>query len=66
MRPGLEREITILESRLENREVQSQSTLTGSFVAGVRKGQIGLPPGEKRVSAKPVCVYCKGPHSALL
>ena len=64
LRAGLEREITILESGLENREVQSQSTLTGSFVAGVRKGQIGLPPGEKRVSAKPVCVYCKGPHSA--
>ena len=63
LRAGLEREITILESGLENREVQSQSTLTGSFVAGVRKGQ--FPPGEKRVSAKPVYVYCKGPHSAL-
>ena len=45
----------VLESGLENREGQSQSTLTGSFVAGVRKGQIGMPLGEKRVSAKPVC-----------
>ena len=69
LRAGLKREITILESGLENREVQSQSTLTGSFVAGVRKGQMGLPPVEKRVSAKPVCVcvcvYCKGLHSEL-
>ena len=41
LRTGIKREITILESGLENREVISQFTLTGSFFAGVRKGQYG-------------------------
>ena len=52
LRSSIEKEVIILESGLE----QQRSTITGAFYTGVRKGTSG--------SAKPLCVYCKGPHSS--
>ena len=66
LRTGIEREIAILESGLENRDDHSQTSITGSFFTGIRKEKLRSPLGDRRaVSAKPLCVYCKGPHSAV-
>ena len=65
LRSSIEKEITILESGLEHQGDHSRSTITGSFYTSVRKGQSGQQSGDKRVvSAKPVCVYCKGAHNS--
>jgi len=66
LRSAIEKEITVLESGLDSQGDSSRSTISGTFLAGVRKGHSGQHQlGDKRiVSAKPVCVYCKGPHSS--
>ena len=65
LRNSIEREITILESGLKQQGDHGRSTITGSFYAGVHKGQSGQQSGDKKgVSAKPICVYCKGPHNS--
>lgn len=38
----------------------------GSFHTGVRRGQARQQLGDNRmVSSKPICTYCKGPHSSV-
>ena len=65
MRRAIEKEIIVLESGLDNQGDSGRSTVTGSFLAGIRKGQSGQQLADKRfVSAKPTCVYCKGLHSS--
>lgn len=65
LRSSIEKEIIILESGLEHQGEHNRSTITGSFHTSVRKGSLGLQLGDKRVvSTKPVCAYCKGPHSS--
>ena len=62
---AIEKEIIVLESGLDSQDDGRRSTVTGSFLAGVRKGQMGQQPTDKRiVSAKPLCVNCKGSHSS--
>jgi len=57
LRTGIEREITILESGLENHDDHSQASITGSFFAGERKEQSKLPSRDRKaVNAKPMCV----------
>jgi len=57
LRTGIEKEITILESGLENREDHNHTSITGSFFAGVYKDYSKRPSGDRKtVSAKPLCV----------
>lgn len=66
LQASIKREINILESGSENHDDHSQTSITGSFFTGVHKGQSRTPSGERKVvSAKPMCLYCKGPHSAV-
>ncbi|XP_065920284.1 uncharacterized protein [Dysidea avara] len=65
VRRAIEKEIIVLESGLDNQGDSGRSTITGSFLTGIRKGQSGQQLADKRfVSAKPTCVYCKGLHSS--
>ena len=62
---AIEKEVRILESGFDRHSDLNRSTITGSFHAGVEKKQIDVQPRERGVSAKPVCVYCKGSHVSI-
>ena len=59
---AIEKEVTVLESGSEKHSDHHHSTITGSFHAGIQKGQFTSQPRERGVSTKPVCIYCKGSH----
>ena len=65
LRNAIEKEVRFLESGFDRHSDLNRSTITGSFHAGVEKKQIDVQPRERGVSAKPVCVYCKGSHVSI-
>jgi len=58
LQDAIDKEILVLESGSDSSDAHKQSTVTGSFHAGIHKGQLD----KKVVSSKPMCVYCKGYH----
>jgi len=68
LRSAIEKEITVLEAGIEKQSDSVRSTVMGSFLTGVSKGQDGrhVQSRDKRmVSGKPVCTYCKGQHTSV-
>ena len=65
LRNAIEKEVRVLESGFDRHSDLNRSTITGSFHAGIEKKQIDVQPRERGVSAKPVCVYCKGSHVSI-
>ena len=65
LRHAIEKEVRVLESGFDKHTDASRSTITGSFHAGVEKRSLDLQSREKWVSAKPVCVYCKGSYVSI-
>ena len=56
---AINKEVLVLEAGSDTSGDHKHSTVTSSFHTGIRRGH---PADKKPVSAKPVCVYCKGYH----
>ena len=62
LRSAIEKEIIVLESGIEKQGDSIPLTVMRSFHTGVHQKQ---QSGDKTlVSSKPICAYCKGPHSS--
>ena len=59
---AIKKEVTVLESGSEKHSDHHHFTITGSFHAGIHKGQLTSQPRERGVSSKAICIYCKGSH----